>query len=568
MLETLRKSAAMVSPATKRRWFAVLPLSLLSSAAEMATAMGLFALLKLLGSGSVPGRARIVQTAGVLAVVFLLKTALVLWTQYARIRVAHDAAADVAASMLRRYLSAPYPFHIRRNSAELIRNLTSSMTEVLGGVLAGSTAFATDALVGAGLAVVIVLTSPAIAVTWVAVLSATMAIVLRVTRTAAARFGATTYESSAAVIQSLQEPLAGIKELKVLGREGYFYDAFRARHEDLRRAGYLAVTLDAGSSLTVQAVLFCGVLALVVVLTLAGRPAPELLATAGVFGYAGLRMLPLAQSLVTTVNAIRSRRRWVDELYADFLALEDSLHARDAARAVTFEREIALRGVSFTYPGGGRPAVDGVSIAIRKGESVGIVGPTGAGKSTLVDLLLGLLPPSTGTIAVDGIELTGADVWRRRVGYVPQSLFMIDDTLRRNVALGIPDGDVDDRRILEVLRMSQLAHFLAELPQGLDTRVGERGVRLSGGERQRLAIARALYHDPDLLVFDEATSALDLGTEAEVTRAIDGLRGRKTTIVISHRLTSVANCDRLVWVRSGRVEAEGTFQELRRLGAI
>jgi len=568
MLETLRKSAAMLSPATKRRWFAVLPLSLLSSAAEMATATGLFALLKLLGAGSVSGPTRIVQTAGVLAVLFLLKTALVLWTQYARIRVAHDAAADVASSMLRRYLSAPYAFHMRRNSAELIRNLTSSMTEVLGGILAGSTAFVTDALVGAGLAVVIAVTSPAIAVAWGAVLCATMAIVLRVTRTAATRFGAATYESSAAMIQSLQEPLAGIKELKVLGREGYFYDAFRARHEDLRRAGYLAVTLEAGSSLTVQAVLFCAGLALIVVLTLAGRPAAEMLATAGLFGYAGLRMLPVAQSLVTTVNAIRSRRRWVEELYTDYLALEDTLHPRDMAGAVTFEREITLHGVSFTYPGSGRPAVDGVSITIRRGESVGIVGPTGAGKSTLVDLVIGLLPPSDGRISVDGIALAGADVWRRRVGYVPQSLFMIDDTLRRNIALGIPDDEVDERRVVEVLRMSQLTHFLAELPQGLDTRIGERGLRLSGGERQRLAIARAVYHDPDLLVFDEATSALDLGTEAEVTRAIDALRGRKTIIVISHRLTSVANCDRLVWLRSGRVEAEGTCQDLRRLGAI
>jgi ATP-binding cassette subfamily C protein len=145
---------------------------------------------------------------------------------------------------------------------------------------------------------------------------------------------------------------------------------------------------------------------------------------------------------------------------------------------------------------------------------------------------------------------------------------MIDDTLRRNIALGIPDDEVDDRRVVEVLRMSQLTHFLAELPQGLDTRIGERGLRLSGGERQRLAIARAVYHEPDLLVFDEATSALDLGTEAEVTRAIDALRGRKTIIVISHRLTSVANCDRLVWLRGGRVEAEGTCQDLRRLGAI
>jgi len=567
VLDTLRKSAAMLSPGTKRRWLAALPLTLLSSAAEMATAAGIFTFLKVVGGTASADAKRIATAAAVLGAVFVVKTLLVIWSHHARIRVAHEASADLASSMLRRYLSAPYPFHIRRNSAELIRNLTSSMTEVLGGALAASTGFVTDALIGVGLALAVFATSPALAAAWGAVLFVAMALVLRATRGAAGRFGASTYESSAALLQSLQEPLAGIKELKILGREGYFYEAFRARHEDLRRAGYLGVALEVGSSLAVQAVLFCGALALIVVLAVAGRTGPDLLPVAGVFGYAGLRMLPIAQGLVTAANAVRSRRRWVDELYADYVALEDSLHTREQPSPVTFEREIALQDVCFTYPGGERAAVDGVSIVIRKGESVGITGPTGAGKSTLVDLVLGLLAPGRGTVAVDGMPLTDAGVWRRRVGYVPQSLFMIDDTLRRNVALGIPDREIDDRRVLDVLRMAQLTHVIAELPGGLETRVGERGIRLSGGERQRLAIARALYHDPDLVVFDEATSALDLATEAEVTHAIESLRGRKTTIVVSHRLTSVRQCDRLIWIRGGRVEAVGTFEELRRHSA-
>ena len=563
VFETLRKSAAMLSPGTKRRWLGALPLTLLSSGAEMATAAGIFAFLKVLTGPAPADVTRIAAAAALLGAVFVVKTLLVLWSHYARIRAAHEASADLASSMLRRYLSAPYPFHIRRNSADLIRNLTSSMTEVLGGVLAASTGFVTDALIGVGLALMVFATSPALAAAWGAVLLVAMALVLRATRTAAGRFGASTYESGAALLQSLQEPLAGIKELKILGREGYFYDAVRARHEDLRRAGYLAIALDVGSSLAVQAVLFCGALALIVVLAVAGRTGPDLLPVAGVFGYAGLRMLPIAQSLVTAANAVRSRRRWVEELYSDYVALEDSLHTHEQPSPVTFEREIALHDVSFTYHGSERAAVDGVSIVIRKGESVGIVGPTGAGKSTLVDLVLGLLTPVQGSVAVDGRPLTGTNVWKRRVGYVPQSPFLIDDTFRRNVALGIPDRDVDDRRVLEVLRTAQLTHVLADLPDGLETRIGERGVRLSGGERQRLAIARALYHDPDLVVFDEATSALDLATEAEVARAIDALRGRKTLIVVSHRLTSVGRCDRLVWMRNGRVAGVGTLDELR-----
>ena len=204
-------------------------------------------------------------------------------------------------------------------------------------------------------------------------------------------------------------------------------------------------------------------------------------------------------------------------------------------------------------------------MTIRSGESIGIVGPTGAGKTTLVDLVVGLLRPSSGRILIDGKDRgSHLSAWKRNIGYVPQSIFLIDDSLRRNIALGIDDSEIDESRVQAAVRLAQLERFVAELPHGLDTSVGERGVRLSGGERQRVGIARALYHDPGLLVFDEATSALDHPTEAAVNEAIEALHGQKTLLVVAHRLSSVRRCDRLVFLSNGRIKACGSYDELMR----
>jgi ABC-type multidrug transport system fused ATPase/permease subunit len=582
LFEALRKSIEMLPAEMRRRWLMLVPLALVTGIMEMGAAAGVFALVSLLTRpgaetswwlrnqlSRLPWQGRdavVVQFCVLLGLFYVAKGAMSLWASYMRIRVSHDASAQLASGMLRRYLSAPYPFHFRRNSAELIRNCTSSVGEVLGGVLAAATSFVNDLLMGLGVIAVLLYTSPGVAIACGVVLVGVIWIVLRVTRRLAGRHGDYSYQVSAAILQSLQQALGGIKEVKVLGREQYFYDAFAERQRQLRQIGYLGVALLTVPPMAIQTVLFCGALALVVAMTLAGRTGSETLPVAGVFGYAGLRILPMAQGLVVTVNGIRGRKRWVDELHEDYLALEGAVAAAaDSSPHLTFRDQIVLDEVSYTYPGGDHPAVEAVSLAIRHGESVGIVGPTGAGKSTLVDLVLGLLPPTTGRITVDGIPLTNASApWKRRVGYVPQALFLIDDTLRRNIALGIRDEAIDDARVLEVVRMAQLETFLAELPLGLETRIGERGIRLSGGERQRVAIARALYHDPDLIVFDEATASLDVVTEAEVTRTIEALRGAKTMIVIAHRLGSVRRCDRLIWLRRGRVEGLGSFDELRR----
>lgn len=582
MVATIRKCLRLLPPAIRRRWLLLAPLALVTSAVEAGAASAIFVLLAMLSDPAralaipwvsalvahFPSRepnAIILVLTGLLAAYSIGKSVLLLGSQYLRHRIARGSSAYLAAEMLRRYLAAPYPFHFQHNSAELIRNCQPAVIDVVGGVVGASFSAATDALMIASLGIVLIATNPGPAIPSAVGLILLMVLVLRLTRHAAARLGQQTHTLAASMIQSLQQALGGIKEVKVLGREQFFYQDFVDRQRQLLGAGYLGITLDNAPTIIVQTVLLCGGLGLIAFLTAFGVGGIRTIPIAGVFGYAGTRILPMVNSIILTINGIRSAQAAVDELHEHFVNLEDGgAFERGEQRYLTFDESIVLTQVSYSYPGAGTPAIANVNLTITRGESVGIVGATGAGKSTLVDVILGLLPATRGSVTVDGVDLGhGAAPWKRRVGYVPQTPFLTDDTLRRNIALGISDHDIDDERLRSVLPMAQLVSFIDPLPEGLDTLVGERGIRISGGERQRIAIARALYHDPDLLVFDEATASLDVATETEITRAIDALHGVKTMIVVAHRLSTVRRCDRIIWLNRGTVAGLGSFDALR-----
>ena len=585
MLDALRKSFAMLPPHHRRRWLLLVPLAVVIGIAETLAASAIFVLLRLMTNPSAtlaagwvselvrrlprrdPTSVLLAATAA-LGAIYLVKSALVLASEVLRHRVVHSSSAFLASEMLRRYLAAPYPFHFRRNSAQLIHNCTASVDAVLRTGVGAAVGALGDLLMSAGLLAVVLRTSPGASVIAAVAIAAVMVVTLRVTRRTAWRLGSESYELTMAMLQGLQQALAGIKELKVLGRERFFYDEFVARQRLARLLGDMGLMLGNAPSLISQTLLVVGGLALIAVLALLGVGGLAAVPIAGVFGYAAARLLPMGGSIVAAVNGIRGSQRAADELYDDFVTLSGALPGGDTAsdaEPLVFTDRIALHDVSYVYPGSASAALADVSLEIRRGESIGIVGATGAGKSTLIDVVLGLLPPTRGRIAVDHHDLPGGRApWRRGVGYVPQSLFLIDDTLRRNIALGVPDRDIDDGRVRRVVAMAQLEHFVDDLPDGLDARLGERGIRLSGGERQRVAIARALYHDPHLIVFDEATSSLDMETEAAVMRSIDRLHGVKTTIVVAHRLSTVRHCARIVWLRAGRVAGIGSFEELQR----
>ena len=580
MIDTLRKCLRLLPRSSRRDYLLLVPLSLLTGLAEMGAAAGIFAIITVLTAPSdglavgwiaaitryLPWQGQsaiILQLTGLLAVFYVARSIVVLAAQYFRIRVAHAANAELSCDLLRRYLSAAYPFHFGRHSSDLIRNCTTGVDQSLA-ILFYVSGLVTDLLMALGMIAVLVATSPRLSLLVGVMLVAIVLVILRLTRLTASRYGRGRHDLSASLLRSLQQALGGVKELKVLGRERFFYDDYAAQQREALLVRYLGITLESVPSVALQTALVCGALGLVAALTVTGQTGVQSLPIAAVFGYVGMRVLPMANGIVTTMSHIRSSKPAVDALYEDFIALAAADNQTDGAH-VEFRQSIVLDAVTYTYPSAGHPAIADISLTIRQGESIGIIGETGAGKSTLVDVILGLLPPTRGRITVDGVDLSRTSApWKRRVGYVPQSVYLVDDSLQRNIALGIPDADVDAGRMAEVLAAAQLDQFVASLPEGLRTRVGERGVRLSGGERQRIAIARALYHDPDVLIFDEATASLDVQTEAEITRTITALHDVKTVIVIAHRLSSVKACDRLVWLARGRVVDVGSFEDLQR----
>jgi len=581
MIDILRKCVAMVPPGHRRRWLLFPLLAALAGVVEGGGAGAVYLLVRVLqdpqavldlpligSAGSFftgAADSTIVRRfAGLVGVYHLVKSGLSLATQYIRQRIQAETAAELSKTLLRGYLLLPYPFHFNRHSSELIRNTTGSVSGVVY-TLQSFEGLLRRGVIGGGLLVILFVAAPLVTLVSGTALAILIMGLLRLTRGMASRSGQEQHELGQIIQQTVQNALSGIKEIKALGREEYFFQAFADAQRRLLRLGYLGVTLSVIPQLIFETAFVLAALVAVVVVSSEPAAGAEVIPLMGLFAYAGFRMIVMANPIVLMLNAIRSGRPAVDDLYDDFLLIQREADPGWGARGDTpaLGSELRVEGVSYSYPGGLRPAVAGVTLSLAAGESLGIVGPTGAGKSTLVDLVAGLLTPTEGRILADGVNLGGSPRgWRQRIGYVPQSIFLLDDTLRRNIAMGIPEENIDDSAVQRAFQLAQLDALVASWPDGADSLLGERGVRLSGGERQRVGIARALYHDPDLLVFDEATSALDNVTEAEVVRAIESLRGRKTMLVIAHRLSTVRRCDRLLYLEEGRIVAEGSYDDL------
>jgi ATP-binding cassette subfamily C protein len=442
--------------------------------------------------------------------------------------------------------------------------LLTGMAEAFN-ALGAASAVLSEALVGAGIFAVLLAAAPGTTLIITVVLVVVVAVLLRWTRTLARRIGRESHELDRELLQTLQHALGAIKEIKALGREGFFYRAYAEKQRERLEIGFVGVTLEALPPVVIETVFVCGALLVIALLTVSGRAGVNGLPLLGLFAYAGFRVIPMANRLTWRLNELRTNETPVHALYEDYRLVsgQESVDDDAAPAPLDVRQTIAVERVSYTYPGAAAPALHDISLTIRRGETLGFVGPTGAGKSTLVDVVVGLLPPTVGQVTIDGVDLASCSrAWRRHIGYVPQSVFLLDDTLRRNVALGIPDSDIDDARVRKAIRLARLDEVAAALPGGIEAVLGERGVRLSGGERQRVGIARALYHDPAVLVLDEATSALDTATEADVIRALRTLQGEKTVLVIAHRFSTVRGCNRIALIVEGRLADCGTYDEL------
>jgi ATP-binding cassette subfamily C protein len=565
------------------KWLAMAALGLVLAAAEAIAAVLIAVLvgamipstdstieLPLLGDVSriVPGSTPAAQLRFLaigMAIFFVAKAGLKLTETYVRSRVTQNTGARLANRLFAGYLAMPYKFHIAHNSSELMRNASWAANEVVTNYLTPIAIMLTDVAMLVFLLGVLVTAAPTATLVTIGFLLPITLIVLRIVRPSLNRLGKVTKKSVQDTLGSLQESLHGIRDVKVLGRERFFEAQFRSTRRRLARSSYMYPTVAEVPSLTIETVLVIAVLGFVAFRSGQGEVPTESLPFLGLFAYAGLRMMPAMSSIVAAINRIRYGQSVAETIATNIQMVDAEAEEvpEDDAAPVTFEAAIELEGVGFSYEDG-TEVIRNLDLIIRRGESVGIVGVTGAGKSTLLDLILGLLRPTAGKITVDGRDLQ-SDIrgWQAAIGLVPQSVYLLDDTIRRNVAFGIRDDEIDEDALAGAIQLARLEGFIGTLPQGLESMVGERGVRLSGGQRQRVAIARALYRRPQILIFDEGTASLDNLTEAELLRAIEGLRGERTIITVAHRLTTVQGCDRVILLADGEIVDQGGYEELR-----
>ena len=501
---------------------------------------------------------QLLLVAGVIAIAGLVASnAVNLLAEYARTRYTENFGHWLRVRLLRRMASQPYTYFLQRNSGELLKKILSDVASYTNGVLLPLLDTVARVFTAALVLATLFLVQPVIAVSAGIGLGGFYVTIFRLLARKRREVDENLRISVSGVFREAQQMLSGIKPVKVHRAEEHFLNRF-ARHSAVIAQTNARLPIFSNSArYLVEPLAFGGLVVAVLLLAAKGRDFSDILPNLGVMALAGYRLLPSLQLLYSQLTQISSVRHALNEVYDEFAAAETDKSIRpeiigDAlapARPLRWSDAIILREVGFRYPGAARPALDGLSLTIPKNSSVGVIGPTGSGKSTLVDLLLGLYHPTAGEILIDDRPLTPELVpsWQASIGYVPQDIFLIDDTIARNIAFGLPDNEIDPARLREACAIAQLLDFVeAELPDGFDTNVGERGVRLSGGQRQRIGLARALYHRPSLLILDEATSALDMATEAKLLDALRSLAGKLTMVVAAHRLSAVANCDQLI----------------------
>ncbi|MFJ7728155.1 ABC transporter ATP-binding protein [Neobacillus sp. NPDC097160] len=508
-----------------------------------------------------------------LLVVFVLKNLYLLLFNYAQIRVILNQQVKLSRRLFKEYLTKPYTFHLQRNTANLLRNVNGEVSRVFNGIIISGFQLFTEILVTTCILLLLLKTAPIATITASILLGGSVFVFFRIFRKKISHLGVEQQKVNGKMIKWVNQGLGASKEVKVSGKEDFFINAYTVQSQvSVNNSRYLSM-LNLVPRLFIETLLVAVVLITMLIIVFQGTSTDYLVSTMALFAMAAFRLMPSITRVVALITTIRYSQPALTVVYEDlFLNKEQgqsgNLNFKNELGRINygkriFNESIKLTEVSFRYPNQKEYSVKDVSLTIPIGQSVAFIGESGAGKTTLVDIILGLFPPEKGRILVDGKNLLEQkEIWQQKIGYIPQSIFLSDDTIRSNVAFGIEDGQIDDDAVWKALEQAQLKEFVEELPDKLNTTVGERGVRLSGGQRQRIGIARALYHNPEILFMDEATSALDNETEREIMNSIDGLKGEKTLIIIAHRLSTIENCDIVFRINNGRLVAiENKFKK-------
>ncbi len=516
----------------------------------------------MLGIGG--GKELIVVACASLAVLFIVKNLYLLGLQFAQTNFCYRKMSRLGCALFEVYLRKPITFHFGHNTAELLHNIGSETSTIITSLVMPLMNLLTECMIVGFVAVLLLIVDPWTSVVSLCVCALAVFGFYRMLRRSIAMHGEQQRRHGQEMIKWVNQGLGAVKETKVLGRESFFIDAFsRHSRQFVDSLGFIQIANQA-PRLFIETLAIFAMTGLVLVMVNQSRSVESILPTLTLFAVAAIRLMPSVSRIMSLVTQIRYHKRSLDVVYPELRDVVAGIPARVVDR-LPFRDVINIETLTYVYPGAERASLHEVSLAISRGTSIGLIGESGAGKSTLVDVLIGLLQPYEGRILADGVDIrTAGEKWQRNVGYIPQSIYLTDDSVRRNVAFGVTDAEIDDERVRKALDFAQLEEFVDALPLGLNTEIGERGVRLSGGQRQRIGIARALYDDPEILVMDEATAALDNNTEREITSAIENLSRKKTLIVIAHRLTTVRNCDVLYHMEGGRIVASGSYDELLR----
>lgn len=502
----------------------------------------------------------------VLAAIFVFKNLFMAAHLYWQKALMAEWKYHISTRLMARYLHAPYTLHLQRNSAEMIANVGSVVSRAVDGFAAQFILLMTYAIVGGAIFLLLIWPHPFITLTAGIVLAGLVYAQHRVIGTALRKLGKETSQVTVHRHRAMQQGLSSIKETRVLQRERFFWRQFAQWQQRFAHCEKWTQFLHQLPALLMEMAVILAVLGMVMGVVASADAPAEALSSLAMLAAAAIRLLPIVNRSMSALNLMQAARDPVYRLLEEANALPPVIKrpAIEDGAALPFNKVLVLQDVNYTYAGSEVPSLHNVNLTIARGEYIGLVGASGAGKSSLADVILGLLTPQSGRMLIDSKPVDAGTIgqWLSHVGYVPQSVYLTDDSLRRNVAFGIEDGDIDEGAVLRALEQAQLLELVRELPHGLDTMLGENGVRLSGGQRQRIGIARALYHDPDVLVLDEATSALDVDTEKSITEALHALKAEKTLIVIAHRFSTLKQCDRLVYLNKGKVIDTGDFDSL------
>ncbi len=488
-------------------------------------------------------------------------SAIVSWVT---MRFCYYQGTKISTNLFSKYLSQPYAFFLNRNSSDLAKKVVVDTDRMVVGIFINSMQSFSKCIILLCITALLFFVEPLLASAILIVLGSAYALSYAFIRKRLANAGKLASEVSTTRYQVIDEATGAIKELKVLGTEKTFVDSFNHCATRYAKAETLSQLSPLITRYVVEAIAFGGMILIALYLIASQEDIAKFMPLLGLYGLAGYRMMPAMQQLFVGFTSVRYHFTALETLYQE-MQLPDGTAMHQPQEVLKLEQSVSLNALSYHYPGAPREALNQIHITFNKHATIGIVGSSGAGKTTLIDIILGLLEPTQGKLCIDNVEVNRHNLgaWQRNIGYVPQNIFILDTTIAGNIALGVPPHQIDHKALKRAAALANLDEFITkELAQGYQTMVGERGVRLSGGQRQRIGIARALYHDPQFLIFDEATSALDSMTEKVIMEAIQSLAHRKTIVLVAHRLNTVKNCDLIYVLKEGQVAGFGSYQQL------